>query len=477
MSRVPATVFLGQSNAHPYCLFAICYGIFQHMSDQSRIDLAGLKDDFLWGASTAAYQIEGAVNEDGRGPSIWDTFCHTPGKIENGDTGDVACDHYHRYREDVKLMAELGLNAYRFSVAWPRIFPTGRGKLNVRGIDFYQRLIDELLTHQIEPWICLYHWDLPQELQDIGGWTNRDAASWFTDYAIAVAEQLGDRVKHWVMQNEPSIVTFLGYTTGVHAPGIQDLEATFATMHHLNLALGMALTALRAAGGDWELGTVLNISPAIPVSDADEAVTKLHDDLFNHCFLEPVFRGTYPASVRSKIEKYVQSGDLGTIQHPMDFLGLNYYFPSRVVTDGGEPLGYRMVDPPADSPKTGLGWEIRAESFTELILDLGQKYRLPPLYITENGAAFRDEPDNKGAIQDDKRIDYLDRHVAAVVDARKKGADVRGYFVWSLLDNFEWAFGYWPRFGLVYVDYGTLQRIPKESFSWFGDLIRRTRER
>ena len=438
-------------------------------------DPAALGKDFVWGASTSSYQIEGAVNEGGRGASIWDVFCRTPGKVENGENGDIACDHYHRYPEDVALLRKLGVDAYRFSVAWPRIFPNGRGKINSAGLDFYQRLVDELLKNQIEPWLCLYHWDLPQALQDEGGWTNRDIASWFTDYAIAVAERLGDRVRHWVMLNEPMVISFLGHFLGVHAPGLKDREAFLRAVHHLNLALGLGLTALRTQGGDWQLGTVINFSPGIPEQEKFADLAEKHDGLLYWSFLDPVLKGEYPEAAREHLEPFIQSGDLEAIRHPLDFVGLNYYFPARLKSNAAAPFGFEEVEAPASQPKTAMGWEIRPQSLTDLLVRMKQRYDLPPLFITENGAAFLDQPDPAGRVSDQDRLKYLASHLAAVAEAKTRGVDVRGYFVWSLLDNFEWAYGYWPRFGIVRVEFDTLRRIPKESYDWLVKLIRSCR--
>jgi beta-glucosidase len=445
------------------------------MQMSTSFDPAALGKDFVWGASTSSYQIEGAVNEGGRGASIWDVFCRTPDKVENGENGDIACDHYHRYPEDVALLRELGVDAYRFSVAWPRIFPKGRGKTNSAGLDFYQRLVDELLKNQIDPWLCLYHWDLPQALQDEGGWTNRDIASWFTDYAIAVAERLGDRVRHWVMLNEPMVIAFLGHCLGVHAPGLKDREAFLRAVHHLNLALGLGLTALRAQGGDWQLGTVTNFSPGIPEEEKFADLAEKHDGLLYWSFLDPVLKGEYPEAAREHLEPFIQSGDLETIRHPLDFLGLNYYFPARLKPSAAAPFGFEEVEAPASQPKTAMSWEIRPQSLTDLLVRMKQRYDLPPLFITENGAAFLDQPDPAGRVNDQDRVQYLASHLAAVAEAKTRGVDVRGYFVWSLLDNFEWAYGYWPRFGIVRVEFDTLRRIPKESYDWMVKLIRSCR--
>ena len=433
--------------------------------------------DFLWGTSTAAYQIEGAATEDGRGPSIWDVFCQQPGNILNGDTGAVACDHYHLYREDIALMKQLDQDVYRFSVAWPRIFPTGKGKLNSAGMDFYQRLVDEVVAKEIEPWVCFYHWDLPQALQELGGWTNRDTAGWYTDYAIAVAEKLGDRVGHFVMLNEPMVCSYLGHFLGTHAPGMKSKEAFLSATHHLNLAAGQGLTALRTQGGDWQLGTVVNMGLAPQIEGADLEAAKLHDEILFWPFLDPLLLGRYPESLDPLIAHYVRPGDFQLMQHPVDFIGVNYYFPERVIKDGKAPFGFREVPPPDKVPKTAMGWEIRPASFTDTLVAIKNRYpKPPPIYVSENGAAFADAVESDGSIIDRERTEYIQQHLAAVADARQAGADIRGYFVWSLLDNFEWAYGYDRRFGLVHVDYATQRRTPKASFRWYHQFIRASKE-
>ena len=442
----------------------------------SLFDPSELGPNFLWGASTCAYQIEGAATEDGRSPSIWDTFCRQPGKIERGETGDVACDHYHRYKEDVLLMKRLGLDAYRFSISWPRVLPTGKGQANLPGIDFYQRLVDELLAHEIAPWVCFYHWDLPQALQDRGGWTNRDTASWYTDYVLLMAEKLGDRVKHFVMLNEPMVVAFLGHYLGIHAPGTKSKEAFLATTHHLNLALGSGLTALRAQGGDWQLGTVTNLGLGISNDPADAEAVQRHDELLFWPFLDPVLLGRYPEALVPFIEPFVQSGDLTLLQHPLDFLGINYYFPERVRRDPSSPLGFVDGQIPKGVERTEMGWEVRPQSFTDILLAVRARFpKLPPIYITENGAAFADPVAPDGSVDDPRRVAFLERHIAAMITAKRKGIPIEGYFVWSILDNFEWAYGYRPRFGLVHVDFATQKRTPKTSYERFGSWIRSAR--
>ncbi|HLV59376.1 MAG TPA: GH1 family beta-glucosidase [Natronosporangium sp.] len=445
---------------------------------------------FRWGAATAAYQIEGAVDEDGRGPSIWDTFCRVPGAVAGGDTGDVACDHYHRFREDVKLMADLGLSAYRFSVAWPRVQPDGR-RVNQAGLDFYRRLVDELRDHGIEPWATLYHWDLPQALEDAGGWPVRDTAGRFADYATAVHRALGDRVDRWITVNEPWCAAFLGYGSGVHAPGRRDPVAAVRAAHHLLLGHGLATRALRAAAPDAEVGTTLNlyaVSPAGP-GEADADAARRIDGLMNRFFLDPLLRGRYPTDVVADLAgvtgfDHVRDGDLAVIATPTTFLAVNYYSRHVVAAppDGARPdrpgtpspwpgsEGVRFVG--RGLPTTAMGWEIDPGGLTETLLRLHREYPPLPLYVTENGAAFEDVVGPGGVVEDPDRIRFLAAHLRAGHEAIAAGVPLRGYFVWSLLDNFEWAHGYRARFGLVRVDYPTQRRIPKASARWYAQVIR-----
>ncbi|MFY1634426.1 GH1 family beta-glucosidase [Solwaraspora sp. WMMB335] len=444
-------------------------------------------DSFIWGAATASYQIEGAAREDGRGPSIWDTFSRTPGKVHHGHTGDVACDHYHRYRDDVALMAELGLHTYRFSIAWPRVRPDGTGPVNPYGLDFYDRLVDELRGHGIEPIVTLYHWDLPQPLEDRGGWTNRETAEFFAEYARAVYTRLGDRVNTWTTLNEPWCSAYLGYGNGVHAPGRADAGAAFQAVHHLLLGHGLANQALRAAGAST-VGITVNpvaVSPADPHSDADARAVHLVDGLQNRIFLDPLLRGGYPADVLDHMRRFtgvehIRDGDEKIIGEPIDLLGINYYSPTYVAGRDGAPgsdaypgtEGVEFV-PPAP-PLTDMGWQIQPSGMTALLEKLGRDYPGVPLMITENGAAFPDQPDAGGdQVADTSRIDYLDGHLRAAHAAITAGVDLRGYLVWSLLDNFEWALGYAKRFGIVYVDYLTQRRVPKASARWYQEVIRR----
>ncbi len=430
-------------------------------------------EGFLWGASTAAYQIEGAVHEDGRGSSIWDTFSHTRGKVRGGDTGDVACDHYHRYREDVALMRELGLDAYRFSSAWPRLFPTGGGRVNPKGRDFYDRLIDALLKAGIAPWLCFYHWDLPQALQDKGGWAERDTADYFADYAAYAAEHYGDRVRHFVMMNEANVVALLGHLLGIHAPGKTDLSTFAAAAHHLNLATGMALERLRSGAKDWRLGTVLNLQPVHPAteSEADQQAARFFDAAWNRTFLDPLLRGAYPELTQTMLEPFIQPGDLEQIRQPLDFLGLNLYTRFLVRADPKSLVGMSQAASPLGSELTAMGWEVYPDALFEQLIGLKENYGNPEVYVTENGAAFDDRLNAQGEVQDARRIAYFEGYLTALHRALEQGANVKGYFVWSLLDNFEWAEGYSKRFGLIHVDYETQRRTPKGSFEWFQRLI------
>jgi beta-glucosidase len=432
-------------------------------------------EPFLWGTATASYQIEGAVSENGRTPSIWDVFSHTPGKIERSENGDVACDHYHRYKEDVALMRELGVKAYRFSISWPRVLPEGRGKVNVAGIDFYNRLVDEILDAGIAPFVTLFHWDLPQALQEYGGFTTRDICGWFSDYASTVASQLSDRVKHWIMLNEPSVYACLGHALGIFAPGIKDLSAFFSVTHHLNLAQGLALQALRAVDDSLRLGTTLNVDRGVPANDSQHclAMTKRFSDLWNGCFLEPLLLGRYPKGVEAELAPFVRAGDPELIHQPISFLGINHYFSSYTEPDPHALLGYRQVSPPANVARTGFDWPINPQEFRDMLLWLHQQYPCPPIYITENGAFFQDTLSKDGKVHDQSRIEFLDSYINAMWEAVNQGVDVRGYFVWSLLDNFEWASGYRPTFGLIRVDYETQKRIPKDSYYWYRDYIQR----
>ncbi len=448
-----------------------------------------LPPGFRWGVATAAYQIEGAVDEDGRTPSIWDSFCQVPWAIDNGDTGDVACDHYHRMPADIGLVKELGADTYRFSVSWPRIQPRGRGGVNEAGMAFYDRLVDETLGQGITPWLTLYHWDLPQELEDAGGWPARDTAYRFADYAMMVFDRLSDRVRHWTTLNEPWCSAMHGYVHGVMAPGRRDLAAGISAVHHLLLGHGLATQRMRAAAPpDTEFGITLNMCTADPATDSelDREAARREDGTGVRIYLDPLVHGRYPADVVADLAERsialpVRDGDLEIISAPLDFLGVNYYFGQRFsgVDEDGKPTddqgfpALRTV--PFGEPKTAMGWEILPGKFTELLTRLGRDYPGLPMYITENGSAFDDDPDASGYVRDEGRTAYLASHIAAVAAARQAGADVRGYFAWSLLDNFEWAYGYAKRFGLIRVDYETQERTIKQSGYFYRDTVQRVR--
>ena len=432
---------------------------------------------FEWGVATAAYQIEGAVAEDGRGDSIWDTFCRRPGVIRDGHTGDVACDHYHRWAQDVALMADLGITAYRFSIAWPRVQPGGKGPANEAGLDFYERLTDALLAAGITPVPTLYHWDLPQPLEDEGGWLSRDTASRFADYATLAAGRLADRIGLWITLNEPFVVTAFGYALGIHAPGKALMTDALPTAHYQLLGHGLATAALRAAGA-LQVMITNNYSPAWAASDsaADVAAAQAYDVLQNRLFTDPVLLGRYPGlgafGVGPGGLDCVRDGDLATISAPVDGVGVNYYNPTRLSALPGSPLPFQM-EPIPGYPLTAFGWPVIPAGLTELLTSLRDRYgaALPPLYITENGCSVADEVAEDGTVNDQARIDYLDGHLRAVHDAIDAGVDVRGYFEWTFTDNFEWSEGYHQRFGLVYTDFGTQRRIPKASFAWYRDQI------
>jgi beta-glucosidase len=440
--------------------------------------------DFVWGVATSSFQIEGATGEDGRGASIWDTFSHSEGRIKNGDTADIATDHYHRFREDVAIMADLGVNAYRFSIAWPRVHPRP-GRVNHKGLDFYRRLVDVLLEEGIQPVATLYHWDLPQWLEDDGGWPERRTVDAFEGYTRTVRTALGDRIASWITINEPFCASLLSYVGGIHAPGRQDPEAGIAAAHHLLLAHGVSARELR--GPDRRVGIALNLVPILPATEApeDAHAAYLIDGLQNRLFLDPVVIGRYPDDVLEHLATvgdlgFIKEGDEETIRAELDWLGVNYYMAHRVRARPGatrrssEWPGVTDVEfLPPDSPTTCMGWGIDPQELTGTLLRLKDEYPAIPLYITENGAAFDDVTSKDGSVPDDHRVDFLQRHLEAAHAAMLRGVDLRGYFVWSLLDNFEWAEGYEKRFGIVRVDYETLERKPKASAFWYKDVIRR----
>jgi beta-glucosidase len=456
---------------------------------------------FVWGTATAAYQIEGAADEDGRVPSIWDTFSRGEGNVANGDTGDVACDHYHRSAEDLDLMTTLGIPAYRFSISWPRVLPRA-GSPNQVGLGFYDRLVDGLLERDITPLLTLYHWDLPQNLQDLGGWTRRETVDRFVELADLIGRRLGDRVSTMTTLNEPFCSAFLGYASGVHAPGLTDNAAGLAAAHHLNLAHGRAVAALRSVlPADNKLSITLNLAQVEPASPRaeDRAAAEHVDDIANKVFLEPILRGRYPDRLIEQTRhitdwSFVEDGDLDEVSAPIDVLGINYYSPARIAAADLDQIDShrRWVNDPAQAadgpafwpgtdlamsvpqpgPYTAMGWPIAPEGLTRLLVDVHETYPEMPLVVTENGCAYDDEVGGDGRVRDPERIDYLRSHVAAVHEAIAAGADVRGYYLWSFMDNFEWAWGYSQRFGIVHVDYDSLVRTPKDSAIWFRDVIK-----
>lgn len=449
-----------------------------HPASLAESNFVQFPEDFVWGAATASYQIEGAWNEDGKGESIWDRFSHTPGKIENGDTGDIACDHYHRWQEDVRLMKALNLKAYRFSISWTRILPKGYGQVNQPGLDFYNRLVDHLLEAGIEPFITLYHWDLPQHLQDNGGWSARMIVDIFTEYADVVSRALGDRVKNWITLNEPQVSAFVGYADGRHAPGHISLQEAIDASHHLLLSHGRAVPILRANSSGAQVGITLNLYPMVAASPspADRQAAYVSDGCVNRWFLDPLASRGYPADAVQAYGyhmKCVQEGDLEQIATPIDFLGVNYY--SRWIVRSNQ------IPEAENAPRTvfreeeitEMDWEVYPEGLYQMLGRLYFSYDFPAYYITENGAAYHDEVGPDGQVDDPRRLSFLKRHLQQVHRAILCGIPVKGYFAWSLLDNFEWAYGYSKRFGLVYVDYTTQQRIPKSSAKWYAEVIRK----
>ena len=433
-----------------------------------------LPRDFVWGAATASYQIEGASTEDGRGESVWDRFCATPGKVRNGDDGSVACDFYHRYSDDIRLMRELGLDAFRFSVAWPRVLPEGRGSVNTAGLDFYDRLVDELLGNGITPFVTLFHWDTPQALEDAGGWPVRDTVDAFCEYVEAVASRLGDRVTHWITHNEPWVVSWVGHAWGHHAPGRTSDPDALATAHHLLLSHGRAVDILRRLSPDSEVGITLNLDHPYPATDdeADAASTRWVDGMHNRWFLDPIFHARYPADLAEEWEPMmpkIHDGDLETIAAPIDFLGINNYTSPLVAADDNG--GRSQIVRRQGVEHTDMGWEVVPDGLHDLLVRVHSDYAPKAIYVTENGAAFPDVRGHDGSVDDPERQGYFESYIEAAARAVGEGVPLRGYFAWSLLDNFEWAWGYWKRFGLIYIDYRTLERVPKGSFYWYRDLI------
>lgn len=431
---------------------------------------------FIWGAATASYQIEGGAYDEGRGESIWDRFARQPGKVYKQQNGEVACDHFHRYPEDVQLMADLGIQSYRFSFAWPRLFPE-EGKFNLDGLEFYKRLLDELEAKGITPVATIYHWDLPTWIQDKGGWTNRETVDHFVQYAKVLLEAFGGRIKSWITHNEPWCAAFLGYGFGVHAPGHTDWNEALIASHHLLLSHGKTVEFYRSMGVDGEIGITLNLTPALPATNKleDVAAAERSDGFSNRWFIDPVFKGRYPEDMAALFEKrfgsfyFIKDGDLETIATPIDFLGVNYYSHNIVeANDDDDVLGSKVIGETENV--TEMGWGIHPDSLYRLLTRIKRDYTDLPLYITENGAAFPDQLVD-GKIDDTDRINYLHDHFAAVHRFIEEGGNLQGFYVWSLLDNYEWAFGYSKRFGIIYVDYETLERIPKESYKWYQKVI------
>lgn len=429
--------------------------------------------NFVWGVATAAYQIEGAWNIDGKAESIWDRFSHTPGKIIDGTTGDTACNHYNLYKEDIRLIRELGIRSYRCSISWPRVLPEGKGKINQKGLDYYDRLFDELAAANIEPFVTLYHWDLPQALYEKGGWTNREVCKYFADYAALVVKRFGDRVKFWTTLNEPWVIANLGYRTGEMAPGHQNEKESLQVVHNLLLAHGMAVQAIKAAEPASQVGIVLILFPTHAASEqpADQNAAELAWQKENAWYLDPLFKASYPENMwqnyqDSGLLPEIQAGDMALISQKLDFLGVNFYFRS-VMSESGR------VEKIPGANYTDMGWEVYAPGLKQLLLRISRDYKLPPIYITENGAAYQDVLESDGKVHDVQRLEYVRDHLLEAHAAIQAGVDLRGYFLWSLMDNFEWAYGLSKRFGIIYVDYQNQQRYPKDSAHWYARVIQR----
>ena len=437
--------------------------------------------EFLWGSATASYQIEGAANKDGKGKSIWDTFTHTPGKIKNNENGDIAVDHYHRYKEDISLMNDAKFNSYRFSISWPRIIPEGTGSINQKGIDFYSKVIDECLKYNIKPFITLYHWDLPQKLQDTGGWANRDITKIFSDYSEIIAKKFGDRCKDFITFNEPAVFSIHGYTDGYMAPGYKNKEKYLAAVHHINLSHGESFQAIKSISTKINVGCTLNMAPCIPATDdkKDKVATKIFDTHWNRSYANPMYLGKYPDLLIDDLSKYIKQDDMKIIYQKNDFIGLNHYQHIRVKADENHLLKARGAfndELPFglnnDAKLTFMGWEIVPDAYYDQIMDLKNNYGDPDIYLTENGCAYPDKIDKNGEVQDLDRIDYFQKYLGAVKKAIDHGAKVKSYFAWTFMDNFEWALGFEKRFGIVHVDFKTLKRTPKKSYYFFQKLIK-----
>ncbi|WP_445681767.1 GH1 family beta-glucosidase [Radicibacter daui] len=435
--------------------------------------------DFTWGVATSAYQIEGATRQGRRAPSIWDRFSHTPGKVKGGETGDIACDHYNRWREDIGHMKELGVGAYRFSIAWPRIQPEGRGWINPEGLDHYSALIDGLLEAGIEPWPTLYHWDLPLMLEERGGWRSRDTAWRFADYAEAVIRRIGDRARHVATLNEPAVTSWLGHGIGIHAPGFASERALLASIHHQNLAHGLAVQAMRAHDGGLRLSCVhvgAPVRPAEPERDNEEAAD-IFSTFWNRAFADPQWLGKYPERLAEPMREWIEPEDMAQIHQPLDWYGINHYSPLYAARDPEGPLGVRIAAPTPDRPVTGIGWEVDPSAFAETLMEIARRYDMPPIYVTENGLGQPESPGKDGTVADHERIDYLRAYIDTLRQSVESGVDVRGYFAWTLMDNFEWAEGYDARFGLMSLAPETLNRRPKASYHWYQQLIDSNGER
>ena len=430
--------------------------------------------DFVWGTATSSCQIEG--RGDRTADSIWDTFARKPGAIGDGSTPEIACDSYRRYPEDIALIARAGLKAYRFSICWHRVLPDGTGKPDQRGLDYYSRLVDAALGAGISPWACLFHWDLPQALQDRGGWANRDIVNWFAEYAVTIARKLADRVSHWALFNEPQVHAVMGHGIGEHAPGFKSRDKMFSAIHHQNLAQARGMTALlvQSFGPVRNIGTVFSLQPVRPASgdSANRDAAAMWDALWNRSFLDPLFHGRYPTLLEPYLAKLVQKDDLLEIERKVDFLGVNYYSPMYQRADPNGLVGTNWGANPPNMPLTGMGWPVDPGGLVEVLADLRDHYGNPRVYITENGAYFRERPDAAGHIEDAERMSYLSAHIAAAHHAIEKGANLGGYFVWTIMDNFEWSHGYAAKFGLAAVDRATLTRLPKASYDWFARIVR-----
>lgn len=437
-------------------------------------------ENFIWGAATAAYQIEGAVKQDGRGPSIWDKFSHTPGKVVDNHTGDTACDHYNRFKDDIKIMKEIGLKSYRFSISWSRIFPEGKGKINQKGLDFYKELVEELIKNDIQPMVTLYHFDFPQVLQDsIGGWASRETIDYYVDYAVCMFNALGDRVKMWITHNEPAPVSFLGNATGQHAPGNRDYSLAIKVSHHLNLAHAKAVQAFRKTNTKGKIGIALNLFPLYEASSSQEDIEalKIADGHMNRWFLDPVLKGSYPEDI---MKLYKDKFDAPTINNDdmelirsssIDFLGINHYTRAVIRKDDNEPFGYGVIEP-KDSDYTEMVWEIYPKGIYDLLMRVNREYDSPHIYITENGAAFKDNIIIDGVVKDEDRVNYLKQYLTAAKRAIDEGVKLDGYYIWTLMDNFEWAYGYTKRFGIIRVDFDSKKRSWKDSAYWYKRVIK-----